>query len=212
MELIEDAEKRKGEPLTTLEKIQAGWTPYIPTAVSGAATISSIVGAAVVGQNHEAALAAIIAAKDLALQRHQAKVDELYGKGSSDKVQREVEHDQLCAAVQNIDLTAIIETGNGDELFMDSLTGRLFKSSKTALERGMNKFNYRLNQGHEMYGSLNEFFQLRDVNLPNVMVGDYLGFNVDHPLELSFRYDGPNKVYRIMYYIEPPSENFTKIL
>ena len=42
IKLLKDAEKKKGESLTVIEKVKYGWTPYVYCSFSAIATIACI--------------------------------------------------------------------------------------------------------------------------------------------------------------------------
>ena len=58
MRLIEDAEDEKGDKLTVKETVQTCWKCYIPSALSGAAAISCMIGSQTINSRRSAALAA----------------------------------------------------------------------------------------------------------------------------------------------------------
>jgi len=72
-----EAEKAKGEPLTTWETVQAMAPSYIPAAGAGIATIASIAGMALVNKNQQAKLAGVIAGGNQIINRVSKKYDAL---------------------------------------------------------------------------------------------------------------------------------------
>lgn len=68
-----EAEKIKGEPLTTWEKVKAMAPCYIPAAATGAVTIASIAGMAVLNHRQHAELAGLIAGSQHIINRMSQK-------------------------------------------------------------------------------------------------------------------------------------------
>ena len=53
---IEEAENEKGEKLTKTEVVKTTWKTYVPTAISGAASVACVIGANSVHTRRQAAL------------------------------------------------------------------------------------------------------------------------------------------------------------
>ena len=69
----------------------------------------------------------------------------------------------------------VIITDNNEHLCYDEITGRYFKSSQNKIKEAQNVINDRLRD--EMWVSLNDLYY--ELCLPNVRVGDDLGWNID---------------------------------
>jgi hypothetical protein len=167
-------------PLTNLETIQAAWKCYIPTAIAGSATIACIIGANKIGMRRNAALIGAYSLVDTAFREYKDEVLAQIGATKERKV-----HDEIVK--RHIDEnppkdTQIIITGGGDQLCYESLTGRYFKSDAETIRRCENDTNASIFK--DMYASLNEFWEL--LGLASTTLGDEMGFNIEHPLEIVF--------------------------
>lgn len=69
LDRLEEAEKEKGEELTTWEKFKVAAPSYIPTAGVGAVTLSSIAGMAVLNNKQQVELSAVIAGGNQIINR-----------------------------------------------------------------------------------------------------------------------------------------------
>lgn len=74
-----------------------------------------------------------------------------------------------------------------DELyvpFLDSWTGRLFKSTQENIKRAQNDLNYKLISGTDSFITVNEFYN--EIGIPPVDSGDHLGWSLDNKMEVGF--------------------------
>jgi len=122
LNLIDKAEKEKGEKLTKLEVVNVAGPCYIPTVVTGAATIVCIFSSNILNKRQQAALMSAYALLDSSYKDYKNKVDELYGEEAGEKVRAEIAKDKY--------------TGDGTlsddekELFFDFYSGRYFESTR----------------------------------------------------------------------------------
>lgn len=119
--LLENAKEEKGEELTKLEVVKVAGPVYIPTIISGAATLACIFGSNVISKRQQATLMSAYALLDNSYKEYREKVDELYGEEAGKKVREEIAKDKY--------------TGDGTleddskELFYDFYSGRYFEST-----------------------------------------------------------------------------------
>lgn len=179
--ILEEEEKRKGEKLTPVEAVKSTWKCYIPTAISGALTVSCIVGANSVNARRRAALAAAYSMSEKALKTYREKVTETIGEKKEQAIRDDIAKDQIRKL--KCDEENVIITGFGNTLCYDSITGRTFRSDIDKIRSAEAVLNRMLYS--EMYVSLNEFYY--QIGLEGVSMGEYLGWNVDRgPIEFEF--------------------------
>lgn len=176
-ELIREAEEKKGDALTTVEKVQTGWKPYVPTIISGGLTIGAIVASTAISQKRQAALAGLYALSETALKEYQDKIEEKYGTKDAQKVRDELNGDRVKAAgTPPWDESALPQ---GDCLCFDRFTGRYFMSSTQKIGLAANEINEMIHGG-DFCASLNEFYGiLNNPVLHQCTVGDEVGWNID---------------------------------
>lgn len=172
--LIEEAEeerhlmnlgKEDPDPFTTLDKIKASWTCYIPSVAIGAATILCIFGANGLNKRQQASLVSAYALLDQTYKDFKSKTDEMYGENSSKVVQTEVIKDLYDEEDLHYDEETII--------FYEEHYGEFFERSKAQVREA----EYLLNRKYAYNGEacLNDFY--RFLGLKEKEIGDILGWS-----------------------------------
>ena len=148
--LIKKAEEEKGEELTKVETFRIAAPVYIPTIISGAATIACIFGSHVLNKRQQATLMSAYALLDNSYKEYKKKVDELYGEDAGKLVREEIAKDKYTG--DNL----LLE--DDKELFYDFYSGRYFETTKEAVLEA----EYELNRLLAVNGCvcLNEFYKL----------------------------------------------------
>ena len=148
--LLEQARKEKGEDLTKLEKVRVAGPSYIPSAVTGAATVACIFGANALNKRQQAALTSAYALLNQSYKEYKNKVDELYGEEAGERVRAEIAKDKY---EENPVVVA-----QDKQLFYDFFSGRYFESTPDEVLRA----EYELNRLIAIDGgaSVNEFYAL----------------------------------------------------
>lgn len=180
LQLLEDAKREKGEPLTPPEKVKAAWKPYIPAAVTGVLGVTCLIGASSVNVRRTAALAAAYRVSETALTEYREAVVDTVGE----KKEREIKEKAAQKRVDSVTVTEdqIINTGNGNTLFMDPWSNMVFRSSRNAVERAENVINKRILHDISGNATLNEFYD--ELGLPHTVPGEDLGWTTDNPLNV----------------------------
>ena len=184
LRLIEEATEDIPEP-KPVDKVRACWKCYVPTAVSGAASIAVLIFANRAGEKQRAALSAAYTIAETSLSEYRRKVEEKLGRRKDETIRDEVAKDKLAA--NPLSSKEVIITGKGEVLCYDSVSGRYFRSDIEKLRRSENMLNLRLRE--EMFVSLNELYS--EIGLPPIDVGEKLGWNIEKGyIEMRFTY-GP---------------------
>lgn len=163
--LCEQAEEVKGEKLTKLETIKTAGPVYIPTILTGSATIACIFGANVLNKRKQAALMTAYALLDSSYKEYKEKVNELYGDEAQTKVKEEIAKDHY--KEEDIDLE------DGKELFFDEFSGRYFES--TIYDVRTAQYNINKDMALQTSVSLNDYYAY--LNIPPIEGGDELGWS-----------------------------------
>lgn len=174
-------DRRDIEPLTPVEIIKTTWKLYLPAAITGAATIGCIVGSNAIGMRRNAALLGAYTLVDTAFREYKSEVLEQIGAIKERKVTDEIAKKQI--EKHPVSDAQVIITGGGDQLCYDTLTGRYFQSDIEKIRRAENEFNREILRNSQ-YSSLNEWYEL--LGLGSTTLGEELGFDIEHPLELVF--------------------------
>ena len=170
--LLEEAKKEKGEELTKLEVIKTAGPVYIPTMITGAATIACIFGANVLNKRQQAGLASAYALLNSSYSDYKDKVKELHGEEGELKVREELAKDNL--EDQKIELS------DGKWLFYDEYSQRYFEARPETVQAAEYQLNRELNM--RTWVTLNEFYEC--IGIDGIDGGDELGWAVDANIQL----------------------------
>ena len=167
MKLIKQAEEEKEDKLTKTETVIAAAPAYIPTIVTGVATIVCIFGANTLNRRQQAALTSAYALLDQSYKEYKRKVDELYGEEAGRAVREEIAKDHY-EEYEDDD-----EVDEENSLFYDLFSDRYF----TAKPETVLQAEYHLNRNLTMrdYAYLNEFYE--EVGLEPIDGGYQLGWS-----------------------------------
>jgi hypothetical protein len=177
--LLEVAQTNSPVLLTPQEKLRLIAPCYIPSSAVGIATMACIIGANSVHMKRQAALISAYSITENAFQKYQAKVTETFGENKERKVRDELAQDQVDQTP--VSTKEVIITGNGEVLFMDSLSSQYFESTYEKVKRAENDLNRKLLR--EEYASLNDFYDFLEI--PNNDLGEELGWKTGEDIELS---------------------------
>lgn len=174
-------------------------------------TAMTLVGAALIFWGHKislgrtaAALAAYQMSKD-DLKKLEDKIVELDGEKHLEKAKNSIAADRVNSEVFTDE--KVIQTGKGNVLFMDSITGQKFRSDFSAIDRAVNAINAQIHSDSELTASLNDWLDY--LGCDSTKVGDKLGWRFTRQGEnVSVQYRVINKpgeevVHLIEYRVEP---------
>lgn len=125
LNLLENSEKEKGEELTKFEKVKIASPIYIPSVITGMATIACIFGSNIINKSQQATLMSAYALLDNAYKDYRKKADELYGEQAGEQIREEIAKDKYVSDRISLD--------DDKELFYDFYSGRYFESTKTTI-------------------------------------------------------------------------------
>ena len=148
LRLLDAAKDEKGDDLTKLEKVRGAGPAYIPTIVTGVATITCIFGANSLNKHQQATLMSAYALVDKSYKEYKAKVNELYGDDATKQVEKELAKDTYK------DYDASLE-GN-EKLYYDMFSQRYFEATPEMVRRAEYELNRSISLQECAY--LNEFY------------------------------------------------------
>lgn len=186
VQLIREAEEKKGDKLNTGELIKTTWKLYVPAAVFTALSVASSVGATRVSLKRNATLAGLYSASELAMKEYQEKVVDTVGKEKKQEIDDKVATDKAVEAAKTLPYESVIDTGRGHNLYFDSFNGRFFRSCRNEIDRACLDVKDRLINGKEMLISVNELWS--EMGLPQTDSGNEFGFTPDNPPEFYYSY------------------------
>lgn len=162
-----------GHPIPKKEVIRICWKPYIPAAVTGAASISCLIGASKVNLKRNAALATAYKLSETVLSEYKDAVVDVVGEKKEKLVREKVAESRM--ASDPVTTKEVIVTSSGNTLCYDYYSGRYFRSDYDKIKKAENAINRTL--VHEMYASLNDLYD--ELELEHTGVGDELGWKID---------------------------------
>lgn len=174
-------------PSTKLGTVKATWKCYIPTALILASSTALIL----MGVRGESKKYAALAAAYTLLEKSNIDLKEAVEAVVSDEdktkigehiAKRNVERAESRGAIMD---DHIIRAGEGDELFMDAMSGRLFFSSVDEIKQAVIECNYDMLNGGCL--SVNDLYY--ELGLDPVTLGEDLGWNANRG-QLTARFDG----------------------
>lgn len=163
--LLDTAKNEKGDDLTTLEKVKVAGPVYIPSVLSGVATLACIFGANALNKRQQAALMSAYALLDSSYKDYKKKTIELYGEEADARVKEEMAKDKY----KKTDITRTI----GKQLFYDDFSGRYFESTMENVINAQYAINRKIALRSGAY--LNEWYEALDI--PPTEYGSGLGWS-----------------------------------
>lgn len=148
--------------------------------VLGAMTFACIIGSNSVSLRRQAALASAYSIGREALMDYETKAADIFGKNKVEKIKNEIAKDKVLSEPPTD--KSIIDTGRGQTIFRDVVTGGDFKSDIEYIKSVFNNLNSQLNAYD--YVTLND---LRwELGLPQIKIGNDLGWNGGDQIEWIF--------------------------
>lgn len=182
-EVIREEETLKGASNDSKERFKERtklvWKLYIPTGVSGAATVACVVGATRASNRRTAAAFTAYSLTERAFSEYKEKVVEQIGKGKEQKIRDEIAQDHVDKRPLSKEVI-IVESGR--VLCCELYTHRYFRSDMETLRKAQNDVNERVI--NQLYVSLDEFYDR--IGLPHTSNSDKLGWDSDKLMELQF--------------------------
>lgn len=89
-EAIKNAEEKKGEPLTPVEKAVAVVPAYAPAAAIGVSALTCMIGSTVLNRKEQASLSSAIALSQNYISKYKGKIKELFGEELDKKVEESI--------------------------------------------------------------------------------------------------------------------------
>lgn len=209
-QLIE-AKKNENETdkLTAVETVKTTWKCYIPAVVTGAFSISCLIGASATNLRRNAALATAYKLSETALIEFKDAIAETIDEKKIQEVQDKVAEKRI--EKNPVSKTDVIMTDKGTTLCYDSLSGRYFYSDIDSLKKAENELNRQII--NNMYQSLNDFYDLLGIEYSRM--GDEVGWNLDNgTIELSFssQLADDGRPCLVVDFNHAPEYNFYKFL
>jgi hypothetical protein len=166
------------DTMTDRQKIELVWKEFIPTAVMGVVTITSIIAANRVGARRAAAIAAAFKISEELSEEYKRRVEEALGKQKAEKVRSELAAERM-GRTPGADQVIIV---GSEVLVLDEMSGRFFNAEIEKIRKAVNDINFQIN--NNFYASLSDFYDL--LGLPHTQFSDEVGWNTNELLEVTY--------------------------
>jgi len=166
IQLLEEEEKKKGEPLTKKETVFTAAKVYWPAVAVGTGTICCIFGIHVFNAKQQTSLVAAYTLVNKNFAKYRESLVNLYGEEADKKVRDEV-------ILQNCNYHHIgCDVPDEKATWVEEISGE----SIDAYEKEIIDAEYHFNRNFTMrgYASLNEFYEF--LGLPQTEYGDSVGW------------------------------------
>lgn len=181
----EDDNFSEFEPVAFKERLKMTWKCYIPAAISGVSTIAFIIASDTVNTKRLTAVSALYAASQKTLEEYKEHVKEAV----DNKTFKDIKSKKIDEALEKNpipdDKSVILRTNGGNQLCLDMMTGQYFYSDPNTINAAVNMFNHRLNIDYQL--SFNDWVE-DYLGIRRAMLGDYVGYNSNEPLEIDISY------------------------
>lgn len=184
-EEIQLAEEELGGPLEERKariifRARLVWRTYIPTLISGAATVTLIIASNRLSSKRQAAIASVLASTQGYLANYKDSIKEVLDEETALKVKEKVA--QKTVDKSDAKAAKAIIFNDGDTLIFEPLSGRYFRSSMNDVTAAVNRANASCIQNFSV--TLNEFFS--ELGLEDVGIGEMVGWNTDSLIDVIF--------------------------
>lgn len=209
MALIEEEKKvLEVDELTPLETVKATWKVYLPAAITGAMSVTCLIGASATNAKRNAALATAYKISETALTEYKEKVVETIGEKKEKQIREEIDKDRV--KKNPVSNATVYVASNGATLCYDALSGRYFQSDMETIRRAINVINRRMMD--EMSMSLSEFYD--EIDLEHTKVSDEIGWSIDDgyiDLEFSSQITDDGRPCLVIDFDKAPKYNYHKL-
>lgn len=176
--------EKKGElTLKTTDKIKLTWKYYAPAGVMVILSAACIIGGQYILHKRLVAMTAAYTAVAEAANQYQDKVKEMLSKSQVEKIDEAVAQEKV-DDIPDAKFDEAESIDGGTDLFVDALSGRVFKARLENIKKGLNEFNYQLL--NEMFCTVNDLYNWW--GLERTVLGECVGWNIDKGMA-DFKYD-----------------------
>ena len=182
IKLIDKAREKKGSELTQIEKIKAGYKPYIPAIVSGSAAALCVVGINSIHAKRYSALMTAYQISSKAFSDYREATIETVGEKKEKEIRSTVNQKKL--EEHPASSSTIYVTGGGNTKIYDTFSDRYFESDIDKIKKAKFDLNERMQKGMEMNISLNEFYS--EIGVKPIPIGDEMGWTSNNYIDIAF--------------------------
>ena len=133
LELLEDAEKEKGEDLSKWEIVKAAGPIYLPVIITGIATVGCIAGAVILSERQQASLISAYGLLNESYMKYQRKVIENCGEETHTEILKAIAEETKPVTITADNFFGLSNQGMAEDfseprLFYEEFSGRYFEA------------------------------------------------------------------------------------
>lgn len=133
LELLEDAEKEKGEDLSKWEIVKAAGPIYLPVIITGIATVGCIAGAVILSERQQASLISAYGLLNESYMKYQRKVIENCGEETHTEILKAIAEETKPVTITADNFFGLSNQGIAEDfseprLFYEEFSGRYFEA------------------------------------------------------------------------------------
>lgn len=176
-----DILKEHPEAETFTDKAKLVWKEYALATIHGVCTMGLMVSSTAIGVKNTAKYASLYMMEHAAFTEHKKAASALLGKGDEEKGAQKVFDQEAKTRVANDapDKHTIIDTGNGNTLCYDMISGRYFYSDIEHIRRAINNVNEGMLNFPGGCAALNELYYELALD-PIEPFGTLMGWKIDN--------------------------------
>lgn len=198
--IVRDRLRELPEDATWKDKIKTAGPIYLPALGMLILSSGCIVTGCVAGERKAALLTGLYSASEAALRKYEEKVVDVLGKEKAQEIHDDIAKDTL----KDVKVTdsSIVYTGNGTDLFLEPLTGRIIASSKQAIKNAEIDVKEKIQR--DEWVTVNQWFDF--LNIDRARLGCYAGWNNEHKIDISFDtgWTSDGRPCGVIYYYNMP--------
>lgn len=148
--------------LTVVEQVKATWRLYLPSVISGIASITCFIGANSISSKRIATMTTAYQLSETAYNRYKEEVVKTIGEEKAKTIQSNV--NQQVLNEHPLSTYEVISTGDGDILIYDPFSDRYFKSDPEKIRTSINQLNYSKMNAMDTVIEANDVYEALNLN------------------------------------------------
>lgn len=202
--VVRDRLEELGPDAKWYEKVKVAGPVYLPAIGMLALSVGCIIGGCAMGEKKAAIMASLYSASEASLRRLEEKVVKEIGPEKAKELHDRAAED--LAKANPPEPKNIIETGKGDKLFFELMTGQWFRSSYEAVKNAQADFNLMIaDPKKEKKLDWNDWADF--IGIEHAKFGEYFMFDKESPLLLNITDEHESETgeqYYILGYCQSP--------
>lgn len=171
--VIIQEEESVGRELEPMEKVKTCWSIFVLPSMMAMFSVACLMGAASKSFKINTALAGAYSLAQGTLSDYREQVEKIVGKNKAEKIEEEVVQERINK--NKPEKVGVIDTGTGETLCFDWMSGRYFLCDIERVRKAMNEVNQEVLNND--FAPLNLFYY--KIGLEATKLGDELGWYSD---------------------------------